>query len=41
MYEIINEGEGVLILACDGVECSTVPDEIELAILCLDEEAWV
>jgi hypothetical protein len=40
MDEIVNEGEGVLILSRDGIECSIVLDEAELAILHLDEEDW-
>jgi hypothetical protein len=39
MYEIINEGEGVLILSCDDNECLIVLDKMELTILLLDEVA--
>jgi hypothetical protein len=40
MYEIINEGEGVLIFSHDGVECLIVLNKAELTILLLDEEDW-
>jgi hypothetical protein len=40
MDEIVDEGEGVSIFSCDGVECSIVLDEAELTILLLDEENW-
>jgi hypothetical protein len=40
MDEIINEGEGVLIFSCDGIECSIVLDEAELTILLLDTKDW-
>jgi hypothetical protein len=39
--EIINEGEGVLIFSCDGIECSIVLYEVELTILLLNGgEDW-
>jgi hypothetical protein len=40
MDEIVDEGKGVSIFSCDGVECSIVLDEVELTILLLDEEDW-
>jgi hypothetical protein len=40
MDEIIDEGEGVLIFLCDGIECLIVLDKVELTILLLDEEDW-
>jgi hypothetical protein len=38
--EIINEGEGVSVFSCDGIECSIVLDKAELTILLLDEKDW-
>jgi hypothetical protein len=38
MDEIVDEGEGVLILSRDGIECSIFLDEAEFTILLLDEE---
>jgi hypothetical protein len=40
MDEIVDEGEGVSIFLCDGIECSIVLDEAELTILLLDEKDW-
>jgi hypothetical protein len=40
MDEIVDEGKGVPIFSCDGVECSIVLDKAELTILLLDEEDW-
>jgi hypothetical protein len=37
MDEIVNEGEGVSIYSCDGVECLIVLDEAELTILLLED----
>jgi hypothetical protein len=37
---IIDEGERILILSCDGIKSSIVLDEAELTILLLDEENW-
>jgi hypothetical protein len=38
MDEIMNEGEGVLILLCDGIEHSIILYEVKLAAFLLDEE---
>jgi hypothetical protein len=40
MDEIVDEGEGVLIFSCDGIEYLIVLDEAELTILLFDKKDW-
>jgi hypothetical protein len=40
MDEVINEGEWILILPGDGIQCMVVLDRADLSIFLLNEEDW-
>jgi hypothetical protein len=40
MDKVVDEGEWILILPGDDIQCLVVLDKVELPILLLDEEDW-